>query len=645
MPRLSIAPGACPRSPPRCALLVASMLAIAQPALTSAQVAASSALPGTPAASPAPASPLPTTTLPPLVVTAARMPMPLSDLVADVTVIGQEEIRRSGAQSLAELLQRQPGVEIVQNGGPGSTSGVFLRGANAAHTLVLVDGLRVASASSGATALEAIPIEQIERIEILRGPSSSLYGADAVGGVIQVFTRRADAGVHANASAGYGTFGTGIASAGVSGGDERVHAGVEVGYRRSNGFNAIVNPANFSYDPDRDGYRDASVTANLRATLAAGHDVLVQLLRSRLDNQFDGGDAFDDRTITTLTAWQLALADRFAPGWQSRLAAGEGRDESVSRTGFGDFPFRTRQRQYAWQNDLSSLPVPGRLAVALERREERVDTEPAFDVNRRDTNAITAVYALVTGAHAWQANLRHDHATQYGGRTTGALAYGYRIDAHWRVTASAGTAFKAPTFNDLYYPGFSNPALAPETARNVEAALHGAWTVRDAAIEAHLTAWRNRVHDLIVFECDASFACAPQNVDDATLAGVSLAGDVARGDLRVHASADMQSPRDRASGHLLPRRARRHGALTVLDRLGPVDVGAELVAASRRYDDAANTRAMGGYAIVNVTVEWPLSPSITAFVRADNVFDRHYELAADFSTGGARVLAGMRWRL
>ena len=583
--------------------------------------------------------------LPPVVVTAARMPMPLSDLVADVSVIGPEEIRRSGAQSLAELLQRQPGVEIVQNGGPGSTSGVFLRGANAAQTLVLVDGLRVASASSGATALEAIPLEQIERIEILRGPSSSLYGADAVGGVIQIFTRRAAAGVHANASAGFGTYDTAIGSAGVSGGNDVARGSIEVATRRSRGFNAIVDPANFSYDPDRDGYRDTSVSANGVWTLAPDHDVSVQLLRSHLNNQFDGGDAFDDRTVTTLSAWQVGLRDRFGPGWQSRLSAGEGGDESVSKTGFGDFPFHTRQRQYAWQNDLAAMPVPGRLSVAVERREERVDADPPFAVDSRTTNSVTAVYALVAGPQAFQANARHDHSSQYGGRTTGALAYGYRLDPSWRITASAGTAFKAPTFNDLYFPGFSNPDLAPETSRNVEAGVHGAWTLGAAQVEAHATAWHNRVHDLIVFQCDANFVCAPQNVSDATLEGVSLAGSFVNAATRVQASVDVQSPRDRASGNLLPRRARRHGAVTLLQRVGPVEVGAELLAASRRYDDAENTRAMGGYGVVNLTAEWPLSPTLVAFVRADNVFDRHYELAADFSTGGARVFGGLRWQL
>ena len=241
--------------------------------------------------------------LDPIVVTASRTPQPLLEIVADVTVIDADEIARSGAGDLAALLARQPGVEMIRNGGPGATSGVFLRGANAAQTLVLIDGVRVASVSSGATALEAIPLAQIERIEILRGPASSLYGADAIGGVIQIFTRKGEPGVHANASASYGTFDTSTAAAGISGGGATAHGSVQVAARHSDGFNAIVNPANFSYDPDRDGYRDASVTASGAFDYAAGQRMSLDYFRSRLDNQFDGGDGFDDRTVTTLEAW------------------------------------------------------------------------------------------------------------------------------------------------------------------------------------------------------------------------------------------------------------------------------------------------------------------------------------------------------
>jgi vitamin B12 transporter len=589
-----------------------------------------------------------TAILDPIVVTASRTPQSITQLLADVTVIERDEVARAGVDSLVELLQRQPGIEIIQNGGPGATSGVFLRGANTNQTLVLIDGVRVSSASVGATALEAIPLEQIERIEILRGPASSLYGSDAIGGVIQIFTRRGSDATRLTAGAGYGTYNTRSVDGGVSGRSGPVTFSVHAGLQDSNGFNAIVNPANFSYDPDRDGYRSESVTASAGLEMAAGHDLSATYFRNRLNNQYDGGDAFDDRTITTLESGSVALRDRLSSMWMSHLTAAIGTDESVSKTGFGDFPFRTRQRQYAWQNDITL--DPGLLTLALERREERVATDSAFAVTGRNTNSITSVYVWRQDPQALQANLRYDNSSQYGGKTTGAIAYGYRIAPEWRITASAGTAFKAPSFNDLYFPGFSNPALKPETSRSVELGTHWARTFdivgQSIGIAAHAVAWRNKVHDLIVFECDANFNCLPSNVDDATLTGVTISGDVRFSTAStLSASLDLQSPENDANGKLLPRRARRHGVIGWSQQAGPVRFGLELIASSLRYDDAENTRRLPGYASVNVTAEWPFAANWTVYVRGDNVFDRDYQLAADYSNGGARFFVGVRGRL
>ena len=187
--------------------------------------------------------------------------------------------------------------------------------------------------------------------------------------------------------------------------------------------------------------------------------------------------------------------------------------------------------------------------------------------------------------------------------------------------------------------------MRPETARNVEAGVHTATTIGDARVDAAAVAWHNRVRDLIVFQCDADFVCAPANVADATLDGVTFSVDAVRDATTVRATLTVQSPDDDATGHLLPRRARRHGSVQWLQQAGPVQAGVELVASSRRFDDAANTRPMGGYGIVNVTLEWPVSRRIGLFLRADNVLDRRYELAADYATGGARVFGGVRWRL
>jgi vitamin B12 transporter len=594
------------------------------------------------AAQPAPAASA--TTLDPVFVTAARMPQPITHVLADVTVISQDEILRSGVQSLTELLQRQPGVEVTQSGGPGSTSGAFIRGANTGQTLVLIDGLRAGSSSSGTTSLEAIPLDQIDHIEILRGPASSLYGADAIGGVVQVFTKRTEGSTFTpNLSAGYGTYNTGAVSAGFAGTTGSLRYSLQAGGRTSDGFNAIANPDNFGYNPDRDGFNTQNLSANLGWTWANGQELSAQYFGNRLNSQFDGGfPYFDDRTITTVQAWSVNSRNRINDVWTSLLTAGEGSDNSVSETSFGNSPFRTTQRQYFWQNDLT-LPL-GVLGVILERREERLSTDAAFATTQRNTNSATGVYQLRYDAFALQANLRRDDSSQYGGQTTGGIAVSYTLSPAWRFTAGANTGFKAPSFNDLYYPGFSNPDLVPETSTNVEVGAYWTGSTDELRWEARAIGYHNQMRELIVFECDASFNCAPQNVDRATLEGATLGLNVFWRDTRVVASIDLQNPTNDATGNLLPRRAREHGAVKVLQQAGPVQLGVEFIASSLRYDDAADQIKMGGYGIVNLTLEWPFAKGFTMLVRGDNVFNKNYQLAADFSTGGATVFAGVRWQ-
>jgi vitamin B12 transporter len=280
------------------------------------------------------------------------------------------------------------------------------------------------------------------------------------------------------------------------------------------------------------------------------------------------------------------------------------------------------------------------LSLALERREERVNGDTGFAVTARNTNAAAGVWQWREGPHALQANLRYDDSSQFGGRTTGALAYGYALGGGLRATASYGTAFKAPTFNDLYFPGFSNPDLKPETARNAEMALR--YAAGDVA--AGIVAYRNRVRDLIVFECDASFNCAPQNVASATLEGITLELEARIANVDLRSSLDLQRPEDDATGNLLVRRARRHGSLAIARAWSALRLGAELNASSARFDDPANTRRMGGYALVNLTAEYALPAGWTLFARGTNVLDKQYELAADYNTPGASVFAGVRYR-
>ena len=293
-------------------------------------------------------------------------------------------------------------------------------------------------------------------------------------------------------------------SAGFAGTNGSLRYSLQAGGRTSDGFNAIVNPDNFSYNPDRDGFNTRNLSANLGWTWAAGQELSAQYFGNRLNAQYDGGQPyFNDRTITTVQAWSATSRNRVNDVWTSLLTAGEGSDDSVSESSFGNSPFKTTQRQYFWQNDLT-LPL-GALGVILERREEHLSTNVDFATTERNTNSATGVYQLRHDAFALQANLRRDDSNQYGGKTTGGIALGYTLSPAWRFTAGASTGFKAPTFNDLYYPGYSNPDLVPETSTNVEVGAYWTGSADEVRWEARAIGYHNQVRELIVFECDADF--------------------------------------------------------------------------------------------------------------------------------------------
>jgi len=573
-----------------------------------------------------------------VVVTAARAPQNESDLLADVSVIEREEIERSGAASLAELLQRQEGVEVTSNGGPGSASGVFLRGANTGHTLVLIDGVRVDSSTIGGTALETLPLAAVERIEILRGPASSLYGADALGGVIQLFTRRGEAGVQWQARAGAGSDRRYDAQGGVRAASGPWRYAFSASHEEERGFSALRDPANYSYNPDRDGFRREHGSAQIEYRFEGGHEVALSGWRSRLKSQYDAGPGFDDRARSELQSVSMQYRGEWRPGWSVLLRWAQGVDDNANVGSWGSSEVRTRQTSYAWQNDIR-LPL-GEAQLALERRDEKVSSDTGYLKQNRDTDSVIAAYRLSAGAHSLQANWRHDNSSQYGNEATGSLSYAYRLGGGWRVSAAAGTAFKAPSFNDLYYPGFGNPDLRPESARNAELALrYGA-----GPLEARAVAYDSRVEDLIVFQCDLNFNCAPINVNRAKLRGLTLAASWRLDGVELKAHLDAQRPENADTGAWLPRRARLHGGAEAHVMLKSWKLGVEWLASSKRFEDAANLRPMAGYGTVNLVASHEFAKGWSVLARVNNLLDRDYELAKGYGTPGRGFFMALQFR-
>lgn len=578
-----------------------------------------------------------------VVVTATRVPQRLSQSNQHVTVITAEEIAAGGYQSVTEILQARGGLEITQSGGRGQPSSAAIRGAEPRHTLVLIDGLRIGSATAGGTAFEHIPVSQIDRIEIVPGPMSSVYGPDAIGGAIQIFTRRGG-GAGARVEAG------GSGTRGLSGYYGRSLGGTELslgaGAVASRGFDATRPTLPFGqHHPDDDGYQNHNFSARLSHDLGAGHALGATAFYSKGRTEFDAGLATHDLNDQSLSAWSVYSRNRWLPSWTSLVRFGSTRDESITGGAFPNL-FRTDQEQATWQNDFT-VPA-GTLIAGLEYLDQRVASDVIFKQASRTVESAFVGYRGDSGGHALQLNARRDDNSQFGARTTGSAGYSYRFSPAWRARAGAGTAFKAPTFNDLYFPDqppffFSNPDLRPERSRSREAGLD--YEARGQRFAA--TLFQTRITDLItIFTDPVTFVSTTQNLGRARIEGLELAYHGAVAGWQSRAQVTLQDPRDQDTGAQLRRRAKRHGSLAAQKEQGPWRYGVELVAASARYDsttEAPSTR-MHGYGLMNLVGGYRLSREWSLNARWNNVFNRDYELVQFFNMPGSSIFAWLAWQ-
>ncbi|AUM01033.1 TonB-dependent receptor domain-containing protein [Pseudothauera hydrothermalis] len=568
----------------------------------------------------------------PVVVTATRQAQRADEVLASVEVIEREQIERAGQSTLIDLLRAVAGVRVASNGGPGSNASVFIRGAEARHALLLIDGVRVGSATTGQATLEAIPLAMVERIEVLRGPASALYGSEAIGGVIQVFTRKGRSGFDPQVFLGYGSDDTLEANASLSGGVERFRYSLTLGQDRTRGFDARSTGA---HDPDRDGFRNAFVSANLALGLRERDEIGIDLYQSDGRNWYDANlsyNAYLDKRLDTVGVYAI---NQLAEGWRSTVRVARSRDRLDNRSSTAQASkFYTTQDQFSWQHDID-LPL-GVLMAAFDYVKSQVDSTTAYTVDERTVKAWLLGWSAKAGAHSVQVNLRRDDNSQFGGKTTGLLAYGYDIDPAWSVRGSIATAFNAPTFNQLYWPdtgwGGGNPELEPERALNREIGLR--WKDGRQSVEA--TYYDNKVRDLIS-------GWPPVNVNEARLKGLELAYRVALGELDLQVGMDWLRARDEATGKRLARRARSAAFVKVDHRVGKWSYGIDLNGQGDRFDNASNSERLAGYGVVDAYVHYRLTPDWRVEMRANNVLDKQYELAKGYATAGASYFVGLRY--
>jgi vitamin B12 transporter len=588
---------------------------------------------------------------PPVFVSGTKTDVLLEDVPSAMTVIDRATIQQKRLATVADVLRLAPGLDVVRTGGLGGTTSVFLRGGNSSHTLVLIDGVPVNSATTGAFDFADLTTDNIERIEIVRGPQSTLYGSDAVAGVIQIFTRKGKGTTRGTVSAEAGSFSTLREILNLRGADDRTDYSFNAGRIDSAGFSRAAEDAGNHED---DAYRNTTLSG--RVGTAFGQSRLEWTGRfTDAEAELDGCDPVtffcpvddpnfvgDTRSVVTglradvpLTVW-----------WSQELIVSLNRDDLNGidpDTADNNYRIDARGRRIDWRQVLQ--PLPGeRFSVGYEYEAQQADSESPFSAFEKRTanGALYGLNELRLGPAVLNAGVRFDDHSRYGSETT------YKVEGAWlfptatKLRAAHGTAFRGPTLNDLFFPGFGNPDLEPERSHSTEVGLEQGFGERG---RIGATYFRQRIEDLIVFVSDPiTFVGAPENVDRARMRGVE-----AEVWLRPLAAAELFASytwleaENEDGGLELPRRAPRKAGGTV--SLRPAD-GVRVVVdgryVGRRFDDVANAVRLNAYAVWNLAVTWALRDKIELFARGENLFDRDYQEVAGYQTTGRSGHGGVK---
>jgi len=559
----------------------------------------------------------------PSVVTAAKRPQAVDTALASVSVLTREDIERIQAQDTVTLLRHFAAVDLSRTGGPGSQTSVFLRGTNPNHVLVLIDGVRVASANTGGYAFEGLPVELIERIELVRGPLAALYGSDAIGGVIQIFTRSpatpsVEVGVarydsfRLSASNGYRT--------------ERGGIGIVLSRRGSQGYSS-QNVNGFSFDPDRDAsyVERALVTADTQANEQL--NIRANALRSASDVEFDDG-----RSQMVQRQFGMSAVYQNSESYAQTFRLGYAKEVIDTPVFFQTF--RTRRLQGDWQHDLI-LDGGKALTLGINTASEK----GSAGGEKRTLIAPFVRLAVPVNGHELQASVRADDDSQFGMNGSFSAAWGYQFESA-RLFANFGQGFRAPNLNELYSPGFGglfagNENLDPERSHSFEV---GADQSFGAASKLRLRAFRTRITDLISFSGGEVFSA--ENIARAAIDGVELSVESSLFACKVSGDITLQNPRNLSNDQTLLRRPKRKiGAHANCD-FDALNVSVDGFGYSAREDFAAT---LPGYGLADLSASYQIAPAWSVQAKLENLFDRKYELASGFNTPQRTWLVTVKW--
>ncbi|MGY8526058.1 TonB-dependent receptor domain-containing protein [Paracidovorax citrulli] len=584
----------------------------------------------------------PAASLAPVVVSASRTAEPLEEALPHTTVITRQDIDNSQAPDLRSLLRTQAGVELTTNGGMGANTSLFLRGANSNQTLILIDGVRIASVSSGTSQLANILPDEIDRIEVVRGNVSALYGSDAIGGVVQIFTKSgAGKAPGANAQVEYGSDNTRRATAGYGGQVGDTSFNLTGSIYRTDGFSAINSAQQPRANPNNNPYENKSVSGQVRHRFGQNWEAGITGYYSRSELSYDNSfgrptDAlWMDSELYTLSAFAKG---RLTPDWTTEFRIAQSEDRtSNTLNGLPDGTFNTQTRQYTWQNEYALSRAHG-LQFGAEYMQQSFDSD-SYGAPNRNVASVFAGYKGRVGAHQLQLNARNDHYSDFGDKASYYAGYGYNVTSAFKITASASNAFRAPTFNELYFPNYGQPNLQPERAKSLELGMQ--YDTPQTGL-LRVTAFRTRYDNLITSALQPSGLYLAENVNRAKVEGIELSWRAQLLGNDVGASVTFQNPVDEQSDTLLLRRARRHAAFDLGRQMGKFRLGGQWIVSSERNDSGG--RRLGGYGIFNLNARYDIDRQWFIGARVENLFDKDYQLTYPYNTQGRAAFVTLGWR-
>ena len=558
--------------------------------------------------------------LPQTLITGNRQVEARSDSTSANSVFTRDDIDRLQPTSLTDLLSRVPGVQVARSGGRGALPGIYIRGTKSAQSLVLVDGQRMANATSADSNLQYLNIDQIERVEVLRGSRSVIYGSDAIGGVIQIFTRRG--AVHApqlRLHSAVGSYGSTLNSLGISGGDTKTRYNLSASLENTAGINRTT--VSYPVDNDHDAYRNKSVSLNLSHNLTDAVEVGISAIKNTGKTELDamfGQKGYSDFDISSVGGFiDAQINDR----WNSRVEWGhsENREKTRDKLSPDLYAFNTYRDSLNWQNNLT-LNDQHSLIVGADSYEDRVRSSTVFDEDSRWNRAVFVQHRFHGDYFSTELGVRHDQNQQFGSHNTWSASLSVPLNVDNEVLLSYSEGFRAPTFNDLYYPQYGNSALKPEYSKSYE--LQWRSQLTDSS-RLETSVYRTDIRDAIV--ADADFI--QQNIGAARITGFESALHQEWFGWQSSLGVAIIDPRDRDTGHTLSRRARRTVSLDLdrqFDRLG---VGASWQAVSNSFNDDDNKQPIGGYGLLGLRGNWIASPEVRLELKVDNLLDKSFTRA------------------